>query len=80
MPVQERLGSHEEGVPGTARQHPAERRQEQPVVGLDPGPTYLAAKNRQLVAEHEDLELLGSITAAEEHDQLEQAADDDVHG
>jgi hypothetical protein len=80
MPVQERLGPHEEGVPGTARQHPAERRQEQPMMGLDRGPTYLAAKKRQLVAEHEDLELLGSITAAEKNDQLEQAADDDVHG
>ena len=48
--------------------------------GAGHGPTYLAAKNRQLVAEHEDLEFLGSITAAEQHDQLEQAADDDVHG
>lgn len=67
-------------MPGTARQDPAERRQQQPVVGLDAGPTYLAAKNRQLVAEHEDLEFLGSITAAEQYDQFEQATDDDVHG
>jgi hypothetical protein len=31
-----------------------------------------------LVSEHEDLQLLGSIPAAEEHEQFEQAADDDV--
>jgi hypothetical protein len=30
------------------------------------------------VAEHEDLELLGSVAPAGEHDQLQQAADDDV--
>jgi hypothetical protein len=32
------------------------------------------------VAKHEDLELLGSVAAAEEHDELQQAADDDVQG
>jgi hypothetical protein len=30
------------------------------------------------VAEHENLEFLGSIAATEEHDQLEQTADSDV--
>ena len=39
-------------------------------------PPDLAAENRQLVAEHEDLELLNSLAAAEEHDELEQATDD----
>jgi hypothetical protein len=38
----------------------------------------LTAKSRELVAEHENLELLRSILAAEKHEQLEQAADDDV--
>jgi hypothetical protein len=47
-------------------------------VRLKARPADLAAKDRQLVAEHENLELLGSITAAQEHDQLEQTADDDV--
>jgi hypothetical protein len=40
----------------------------------------LAAKSRHLVAEHENLQLLGSVAAPEEHDQLKQAADDDVEG
>ena len=30
--------------------------------------------------EHEDLKLLRSVAAAEEHDELEQATDDDVQG
>jgi len=49
-------------------------------VGLEPRPADLAAKDRQLVPEHEDLELLRSVAAAEEHDQLEQAAQGDVNG
>jgi hypothetical protein len=39
---------------------------------------HLTAKNRQLVPEHEDLQLLRAITATEEHDQLEQPAHDEV--
>jgi len=54
-----------------ARKHPAQRRQEHSVVRLEARPPDLAAENRQLVAEHEDLQLLGSIAAAEEHDELE---------
>jgi len=49
-------------------------------VGLEPRPVDLAAKNRQLVAEHENLQLLGSVAAADKHNQLQQAADDDVDG
>jgi hypothetical protein len=46
--------------------------------GLEPRLADLPAKDRQLVAEHEDLELLLTITAAEQNDQLEQPADEDV--
>jgi hypothetical protein len=80
MPGQERLRLHEEGVPGAARQNTAARRQEQAVVRPQPRPRDLTAKDRQLMAEHENLELLGSVSAADEHDQLEQPADNDVEG
>lgn len=63
-----------------ARKHPAERRQQDSVVRPEARPPDLAAENRQFVAKHEDLELLGSIPAAEEHDELQQTADDDVEG
>jgi hypothetical protein len=49
-------------------------------VRLEARPPDLAAENPQLMAEHEDLELLGAIATAEEHDELEQATDDDVQG
>ena len=71
MPGKQRLRPHRERGPGAARKHPAERRQQDPVVRFEARPRDLAAENRQLVAEHEDLEFLGSITAAEKHDQLE---------
>jgi hypothetical protein len=32
------------------------------------------------MAEHEDLQLLRSVAACDEHDQLQQAADDHVEG
>jgi hypothetical protein len=78
MPGQECLRAHRERNPTLARKYPAERRQQEPIVYLEARPPDLAAKNRQLVAEHENLKLLGSIPAPEEHDELEQAGDDDV--
>jgi hypothetical protein len=47
-------------------------------VGLEPWLANLPAQNRQLVAEHQDLELLPTVAAGDEHDQLQQPADDDV--
>jgi hypothetical protein len=79
MPVQERLGPHQESAPRAARQHPAQRRQKQSVVRLESRLPGLPAKDRQLVAEHEDLQLLGSVAAADKHDQLQQPTDHDVH-
>jgi hypothetical protein len=49
-------------------------------VRLEARPPDLATKDRQLVAKHEDLDLLGAISTADEHDELEQAADHDVQG
>jgi hypothetical protein len=49
------------------RQHPAQRRKQQPVVRLELRPADLPAKNRQLMPEHESLELLRSVTPSEEH-------------
>lgn len=78
MPGQQRLRAHRECVPEVPRKHPAQGRKQQPILGLEPRSADLAAKDRQLVAEHEDLELLRSVTAAEKHDELQQATDDDV--
>ena len=59
-------------------QHPGQRRKQHPVVRLEPRPTDLPAKSRQLMPEYENLQLLGPLAAPDEHDQFEQTADDDM--
>jgi hypothetical protein len=49
-------------------------------VRFEPRLAHLPAEDRQLVAEHENLELLPTIAAGEEHDQLQQPANEDVQG
>jgi hypothetical protein len=80
MPAQERLRPHEERVPAAPRQHTAQRRKQHAVRKLEPRPADLPAKDRQLVPEHEYLQLFRPITASAENDQLQQPADDDVQG
>ena len=80
MPGQKCLRPHREDGPGVAGKHPAERRQQDPVVLLEARAAGLASKDRQLVAKHQNLELLGSVAATEEHDELQQAADNDIQG
>ena len=80
VPAQQRLRPHQEDVPGAARQRAAQRCEQQPVTQLEPRLADLAAQNRQLVAEHEDLEFLLTITATEQNDQLQQPTDEEVEG
>jgi hypothetical protein len=47
-------------------------------VRLEARPADLLAKDRQLVPENQNLQLLRPITPSEEHDQLQQPANDDV--
>jgi hypothetical protein len=47
-------------------------------VGLEPRLADLPAEDRQLVAEHEDLELLLTVAAGEEHDQRQQPAQKEI--
>jgi hypothetical protein len=65
MPAQERFRPHAEGMPRAARQHPTERREQQPVAGLEPRPASMPAQHRQLVTQHKDLQLLRALAAPE---------------
>jgi hypothetical protein len=79
MPAQERLRANEERPPGAPGQQAAECRQQQPVRRGELGPRDLPAQDRQLVSQHQDLQLLRALTASEQHDQLKQTADHDIH-
>ena len=48
--------------------------QQRPVGRLQPGPWMLAAQHRKLVAQHQDLDLLGLLRPKAEQDQLQAAA------
>ena len=71
MPAQQRLRPHQERVPAAPRQHSAQRRKEKPIAWLEPGLANLPTEDRQFVAEDENLQLLRTLTTANEHDQLE---------
>jgi len=43
-----------------------------PIGGLKLQPWNLAAQDRELVPQHHELQLLGSITAREQHERLDQ--------
>ncbi len=58
MPTQQRVRTDEERLLARSLQEPAGRGQKDPVGLLQTGTSDLTAKNRQLVAEHDDLELL----------------------
>ncbi len=69
--ARQRHSNSDAAAPGSALRAAADR-------GLEPRLADLPAEDRQLVAEHEDLELLRLIAARDEHDQVEQPADEDV--
>ena len=72
VPAQQRLRSDEERLPSATRQHPAERRQHQPVGGRELWPPRLSPQDRQLMPQNEDLELLRAVAAREQQDEREQ--------
>jgi hypothetical protein len=70
MPAQQRRRRHQERWPGTSREYAAQRRQQDPVSRLGPRTSNLTLKQTQLLAQDEDLDLLGALRAHPEHKQL----------
>jgi hypothetical protein len=52
--------------------------EDRPVVGCEPWMWMLAVQNGELVAQDEDLDVLGMIGAAAQHQQVEDQADETV--
>jgi hypothetical protein len=66
VPAPQRVGLDKEARPAGA----AERGEQGAVGGFEPGSWRLAAEHGQLVAEHQDLQVLGGITAGQQDEQL----------
>jgi hypothetical protein len=74
MPAQQGLGPHQELRPASPRELTAQCREQGTIVRLQPWPWMLPAQHRKLVAQHQDLDLLGLGRPAAEHDQLKDVA------
>jgi hypothetical protein len=64
VPAQQRVGLDEEARPARPGQDAADRGEQGPVGGLQPGSWDLAAEHGELVAQDEELQVLGGVAAA----------------
>jgi hypothetical protein len=64
MPAQERRRGDEEGDPAVTRDRPARRREEDPVDGPEFGSARRPLQHPELVAQDQDLEVLGAVVMA----------------
>jgi hypothetical protein len=74
VPAQQRLGLHEEARPAGSGQRAADGGEQGAVGRLEPRPWNLAAEHGELVAEDEELQVLGGVAAGQQHEQLDGAA------
>ncbi len=78
MPAQQRLRGDEEARPAGSWQHAADRGEQGTVGWFQLGSRNLAAEHDELVAQHQDLQILGSIAADEQAQELDGAAQGQV--
>jgi hypothetical protein len=63
MPAQQCGGGHEECGPGAAAHQSGQRREQYPIWWCQVGSVYLTTQHADLVAQDEDLDLLGAVSA-----------------
>ena len=81
MPTEERCRGHHEGDPAAARQDSARRRKQDPVEGPKLRSARGPLQHPELMAEDEDLEVLGSVVLARlssTDEQTHEGPDDKV--
>ena len=78
MPTQDRVGLHQEDRPAVTAEHTSERGEDRTVVGFEARTRDLALQDRELMAQHEDLDILGTIPATAQHQQVDHEPDETV--
>jgi len=81
MPTEEGRRGDEEGDPGVTRDDPTRRREEDPVDGPELERARRPLQHPELMAEDEDLEVLGSVGSARlssAYEETDEGADDEV--
>jgi hypothetical protein len=78
MPTQQRVGLHQEAGPAGSREDAADLGEQRPIGRLQLGTWDLSAQDGELVAQHEDLQVLGGLATSQQHEQLDRAAERQV--
>ena len=79
VPTEQCLRLDREDCPGRPGQRTAQRRQQRPISPRQPRRRGLPAEDRQLLPEHEDLQLLRATRPSQQPDQREQVPDNEIH-
>jgi len=78
MPAQQGLGRDDEAGPTPPRQQPRGRGEKDPIGVGELGPGHLPTQDRQLMAQHDDLEVLRALRSEPPRHQVEDASGQDV--
>lgn len=78
MPAQDRLGGDQERPPPLTRHHGGERTHERPIRPGEAGPGNLTTQHGQLVAQDEDLGILGDGVHPVDAHPLDDATDEAI--
>ena len=71
-------GLHHEDRPAVTTEHTRQRGEDRPVVGFETRTRDLALEHRELMAQHEDLGVLGPVPATAQHQQVDDKSDETV--
>jgi hypothetical protein len=69
VPAQQRLRRDDPDPQHVTRQHPGERRQNKPVLRLQPRTSHLPSQHRHLVTQHQQFHVLRHLTTTTGHHQ-----------
>jgi hypothetical protein len=64
MPAQQRRGCHDEAGPAVTTNGASQRAEQRAIVRFEPRASDLAPQHGELVAQHQDLGVLGAIPSA----------------
>jgi hypothetical protein len=78
MPAQQGGRLDEQPVPARARQQPRETSQGRPVGPVEPWPDYLPPQHRDLVAEHQQLGVLGGRTPRQQREPSQHLTEQQI--
>jgi hypothetical protein len=78
MPAPQRLRCDKEPRPTLAWENAADGGEESAVGGFQAGLGGLPLEDGELVAQHQDLQVLGGVTASEQREELDGAAEREV--